>query len=38
MKEIILEVGSYVQWESQGVLQFAEPKKIKGFSEDGEWA
>lgn len=31
-------IGDYVQWESQGQLQFREPKQIKGFSEDGEWA
>ncbi|MDP8981612.1 MAG: hypothetical protein M3O35_13605 [Acidobacteriota bacterium] len=33
-----IQVGDYVQWESLGVLQFAEPKQIKGFSDDGQWA
>jgi hypothetical protein len=32
------QVGDYVQWESRGQLQFKEPKQIKGFSDDGEWA
>lgn len=32
------QVGDYVQWESQGQLQLKEPKQIKGFSDDGEWA
>jgi hypothetical protein len=31
-------VGDFVQWESQGQLQFKEPKQIKGFSDDGQWA
>lgn len=32
-----VEVGDLVNWESQGALQFAEPKKITGFSDCGEW-
>jgi hypothetical protein len=32
------EIGNYVQWESHGVLQMPEPKRIRGFSEDGDWA
>jgi hypothetical protein len=31
-------VGDYVQWESQGTLQFTEPKRIREISEDGLWA
>lgn len=30
-------VDDLVQWESQGVLQFAEPKRVRLVSEDGEW-
>lgn len=30
--------GDYVQWESQGVLQFPVPRRVTGFSDDGEWA
>ncbi len=30
-------IGDYVQWESQGVLQFPEPRRIRGFSDDGGW-
>ena len=33
-----IKVGDYVQWESQGVLQFKEPKRVRQISEDGEWA
>ncbi len=33
-----IQVGDYVQWESQGVLQFPVPRIILGFSDDGEWA
>jgi hypothetical protein len=29
-----VSVGDYVQWESQGVLQFVAPKRIVGISED----
>lgn len=31
-------VGDYVQWESQGALQFPTPKRIREFSEDFKWA
>ena len=33
-----LEVGTYVQWESNGQLRFKEPKRVRRVSEDGEWA
>jgi hypothetical protein len=33
-----IEVGSYVQWESQGVVQFPEPKRVTGLSDDGSHA
>jgi hypothetical protein len=32
------KVGDYVQWESSGQLQFAEPKRIREISPDGHWA
>jgi hypothetical protein len=32
------KIGDYVQWESRGVLQMPEGKRIRGFSEDGKWA
>jgi hypothetical protein len=31
-------VGSLVQWTSNGVDQLAEPARIRGFSDDDEWA
>jgi len=36
--ESSLKVGDYVQWESQGILQFDEPRRIREVSQDGEWA
>ncbi|ODA67898.1 hypothetical protein A7A08_01065 [Methyloligella halotolerans] len=30
-------VGDYVQWESQGVLQFRQPKRVRWVSDDGDW-
>jgi hypothetical protein len=32
------KVGDFVQWESQGVLQFLEPKRVREISDDGNWA
>jgi hypothetical protein len=37
-KPIRPKVGDFVQWESQGVLQFPGVRRVTGFSEDGEWA
>lgn len=31
-------VGDLVQWESQGALQFSSPRRVTGFSEDGQFA
>lgn len=31
-------IGDFVQWESQGVMQFVEPRRVAGFSDDGLWA
>ena len=36
-KTVDVHVGSLVQWESQGVSQFAEPRRIRHVSEDGDW-
>jgi len=33
-----IAIGDYVQWDSQGVLQFPQPKRVRELSEDGEWA
>lgn len=33
-----LKVGDYVQWESQGALQFEAPRKVTSLSDDGEYA
>jgi len=33
-----IEVGDLVNWESQGALQFPEPKEVRGFSDDNKWA
>jgi hypothetical protein len=32
------KVGDYVQWESQGVLQFSPPRRVRALAEDAEWA
>ena len=32
------KTGDYVQWESQGVLQLAEPRRVRALVEDGQWA
>ncbi|MBV9759829.1 MAG: hypothetical protein JO340_04625 [Acidobacteriaceae bacterium] len=37
-EEVSLGVGDYVQWESQGTLQFPVPKRIREISEDQKWA
>jgi hypothetical protein len=29
--------GDYVQWESGGTWQFSMPRRVTGFSNDGEW-
>ncbi len=31
-------VGSFVQWRSQGVDQFPEPRLVTGITDDGAWA
>jgi hypothetical protein len=31
-------VGDTVQWESQGVLQFSAPRRVRALTDDGEWA
>jgi hypothetical protein len=31
------DVGDFVQWESQGIAQFVEPKFVIGKSDDGNW-
>jgi hypothetical protein len=31
-----VKVGDLVQWESQGILQFREPRRVRGFSDDGQ--
>lgn len=31
-------VGDFVQWTSQGTRQWEQPKQVKGFSDDGEYA
>jgi hypothetical protein len=30
-------VGDFVQWESQGALQFEEPRRVRWISDDGAW-
>jgi hypothetical protein len=32
-----LKVGNWIQWISQGVNQFEEPKKVSNISEDRKW-
>jgi hypothetical protein len=33
-----IAVGSYVQWESNGVLQFDRARRVTAVSDDGQWA
>ncbi len=33
-----ISVGDFVQWISQGVMQFKGPRRVTGLSDDGEWA
>jgi hypothetical protein len=33
-----IQAGDYVQWESQGILQFDKPQRISKLSEDGKFA
>ncbi len=33
-----VQIGDYVQWEMQGILQLPEPRRVRAFSEDGQWA
>lgn len=33
-----VKVGDFVQWTSQDQQRFAEPRRVSGLSEDGEWA
>ena len=30
-------IGDFVQWESQGVRQFPEPRRVRHVAEDGDW-
>jgi hypothetical protein len=30
-------IGDYIQWESQGMLQFVAPKRVTGISDDSEY-
>lgn len=32
-----VKVGDFVQWESQGMLQFHDPKRVMRFSDDGKF-
>jgi hypothetical protein len=32
------KIGDWIQWEHNGILGFAEPKRLTGFSEDGDYA
>lgn len=36
-KTVEVHVGSLVQWESHGVSQFPEPRRVRQVSEDGDW-
>lgn len=33
-----INVGAFVQWTSQGIAQFKNPRKVVGISDDGAWA
>lgn len=33
----LVSVGDFIQWESNGQLQFEEPKQVAWVSEDQKW-
>jgi hypothetical protein len=35
---VAAKVGEFVQWVPGGVAQFAEPKRVRAVSDDGDWA
>ncbi|MFL6388686.1 MAG: hypothetical protein ACJ71U_14480 [Terriglobales bacterium] len=35
--QTIINVGDFVQWESNEQLKFSEPKRVTGFSDDGQF-
>lgn len=37
-EESVVRPGDWVQWESQGVLQFSKPLRVRAVSDDGDWA
>lgn len=37
-EEETVKVGDYVQWVSDGIPRFPEPRKVTELSDDGEWA
>jgi hypothetical protein len=37
-RAVLPQIGSLVQWESGGQIQFTEPKRVRGLTEDGLWA
>jgi hypothetical protein len=32
------QIGDYIQWESNGQIQFQEPRRIRALAQDGLWA
>jgi hypothetical protein len=32
-----VKIGDFIQWESQGQIQFVEPRRVIGFSDDGQY-
>jgi hypothetical protein len=32
-----IKAGDYIQWESMGQIQFVEPRRVTGFSDDGQY-
>ncbi len=32
------KIGDFVQWESNGILKLPVPRRVRAFSDDGEWA
>jgi hypothetical protein len=38
ISRVAAQVGDFVQWVSNGVVQFPEPSRVRAVSEDGDWA
>jgi hypothetical protein len=38
LNQVSFKIGDFVQWEIGGQIQFSDPRRIREFSSDGQWA